>query len=203
MSGVNTTQTQPWLLRGTFIECCRVQDGHCALWLGRDLPHACVNMATYRVREGHIQGVDMAGVVLVYHQDGIGPSIDSLSRGIKEGAVYIGDRVSARQGQILESFVRQNLGIRPWGELLGVKFTDIQITDHQGGYQVTMPFGQQRLSPTTGGDGKNPIEFTNPRSSTLTNVQLFHTDEWTYHDYGKSMNFANTSGAVAEFSRSG
>ena len=63
-----------WVLKGIFYECCRVEDGHCALWFGRDLPTACANMATYQITEGHIQNIDMKGVVVMLHQDGIGPS---------------------------------------------------------------------------------------------------------------------------------
>ena len=63
-----------WELKGVFYECCRVDDGHCALWFGRDLPRACANMATYQITEGHIQNVDMKGVVVIQHQTGIGRS---------------------------------------------------------------------------------------------------------------------------------
>ena len=44
-----------WALKGTFFECCRVLDGHCGLWFGRDLPNACANLETYEITEGQIQ----------------------------------------------------------------------------------------------------------------------------------------------------
>ena len=67
------TDQQEWLLKGTFFECCRVLDGHCALWFGRDLPKPCANLMTYQIKEGHIQGVDMKGIIILCHMDGIGP----------------------------------------------------------------------------------------------------------------------------------
>ena len=40
-----------WALNGIFYECCRIADGHCALWFGRDLLDACTNVATYDIRD--------------------------------------------------------------------------------------------------------------------------------------------------------
>ena len=45
------TARKDWTLKGTFYECCRVLDGHCALWFGRDLPEACANLLTYQIKE--------------------------------------------------------------------------------------------------------------------------------------------------------
>ena len=45
------TARKYWTLEGTFYECCRVLDGHCALWFGRDLPEACANLLTYQIKE--------------------------------------------------------------------------------------------------------------------------------------------------------
>ena len=58
------TARKDWTLKGTFYECCRVLDGHCALWFGRDLPKACANLLTYQIKEGEIQNVDMNGIII-------------------------------------------------------------------------------------------------------------------------------------------
>jgi len=51
-----------WALKGVFYECCR-KEGHCPLWFGRDLwEEPCVNLATYEIREGQIDGIDMKGI---------------------------------------------------------------------------------------------------------------------------------------------
>ena len=86
-----------WSLKGTFYECCRVDDGHCALWFGRDLPRPCANMETLQITEGHIQNVDMKGVVIMLHQEGIGPKAADMANGAAEGAAYMSDNVTDEQ----------------------------------------------------------------------------------------------------------
>jgi hypothetical protein len=92
---------QNWKLKGTFYECCRVLDGHCALWFGRDLPEACTNLVTYQIKVGRIQNLDMSGIILIYHMDGIGPKHADLAGGIKEGAAYISSNATNEQRRVL------------------------------------------------------------------------------------------------------
>jgi hypothetical protein len=188
-----------WVLKGVFYECCRVEDGHCALWFGRDLPRACANMATYQIKEGHIQNVDMKGVVVMQHQEGIGPKVVDMAKGVEEGASYISDSVSDEQRGVLESFLTTDLGIRPWKKILGIKFVKIAIQEENGTYHITMPFGEQKMSLTIGGDNKKPIRLENPRSPAFSNVRFCNTEIWKYHDYGKNLEFHNTSGVIADF----
>jgi len=188
-----------WALKGVFYECCRVEDGHCALWFGRDLPRACANMATYQITEGHIQNVDMKGVVVMQHQEGIGPKVADMAKGVEEGASYISDNVNDEQRSVLEPFLKTDLGIRPWKKLLGIKFVKIDIQEEKGTYHITMPFGEQKMSLTIGGDNKNPMRLENSRSRTFSNIRFCNTETWKYHDYGKNLEFHNTSGAIADF----
>ena len=189
-------------LKGIFYETCRVEDGHCALWFGRDLPAACANLATYDVKEGQIQNVDMRGIVLMYHQVGIGPKLSDIARGIDEGAIYISENATDEQRRVLEPFVTKHLGIRPWKKNLGIKFAKIDISEENGTYHITMPFAEKKLTLTVGGDRKNPIRMENPRSlgtTKITNVKFCNADFWKYHDYGRNLEFHNTSGAIADF----
>ena len=50
-----------------------------------------------------------------------------------------------------------------------------------------------------GGDGKNPIRMDNPSMPFLSNVRFGNTHFWKYHDYGKNLEYRNTSGAIADF----
>jgi len=188
-----------WMLKGVFYECCRVEDGHCALWFGRDLPSACANMATYQITEGHIQNVDMKGVVIIQQQEGIGPKVTDLATGADEGASYIGDNVNDEQRSVLESFLKTDLGIRPWKKILGIKVVKIDILEENGTYHITMPFGEQKMSLTVGRDNKNPMRLENPRSPAFSNVRFCNTKTWKFHDYGKNLEFNNTSGVIADF----
>ena len=188
-----------WMLKGVFYECCRVEDGHCALWFGRDLPKACANMATYQITEGHIQDVDMKGIVIMQHQEGIGPKVADMAKGAKEGASYISDSVNEEQRGLLETFLKTGLGIRPWEKNFGVKVVKIDLLEENGTYHITMPFGEQKMSLTVGGDSKNPMRLENHRNPAFSNVRFCNTQTWKYHDYGKNLEFHNTSGVMADF----
>lgn len=196
-------EKKDWVLKGIFYECCRVEDGHCALWLGRDLPRACANMATYQITEGRIQDVDMKGIVIMQHQEGIGPKVADMAKGADEGASYISDNANDEQRRVLEPFLKTSLGLRPWKRNLGLRFVRIDIREDNGTYHLTMPFGEQRMSLTTGGDNKNPMRLENPRSPAFSKVRFCHTRTWSYHDYGKGLEFHNTSGVIADFVFSG
>ena len=197
------TTDKDWELKGTFYECCRVLDGHCGLWFGRDLPEACANLLTYQIKEGHIQNVDMKGIIITCHMDGIGPKHVDLANGVKEGAAYISENATDEQRKILEPFVMQHLEGRMWKKCLGIKYVEINISDENGTYHITMPFGEQKMSLAIGGDGKNPIRMENPRNSARTNVRFCNTRFWKYCDYGRNFEFHDTSGAIADFTLEG
>ena len=161
-----TTQ-QEWLLKGTFYECCRVLDGHCALWFGRDLPKACANLLTYQIEEGHIQDVDMKGIIILCHMDGIGPKFTDLAKGVKEGAAYISETATNEQRTVLEPFIMEHLEGRMWNKRLGIKYVNIDLVEDNGTYHLTMPFGEIKMSLAIGGDGGGTASFNLQSSVTV------------------------------------
>jgi hypothetical protein len=190
-----------WHLKGVFYECCRME-GHCPLWFGRDLwGEPCTNLATYEIKEGKIDDVDVAGITIIYFQDGIGPKFADLAagKGVREGTAYISDNATVEQREVLEPFVTTHLWGKRWGKGLGVKFVEINISKKNSTYHVTMPFGEQKITLTTGGDGHTPIRMENSKNVTLSNVRFCNTDVWKFQDYGKNLEFHNTSGAIADF----
>jgi hypothetical protein len=195
---------QNWALKGVYYECCRIE-GHCPLWFGRDLwDEPCKNLATYEIKEGHIGGVDMRGITIMQHADGIGPKAASLAgKGIREGAAYISDHATAEQRKILEPFVTTHLGAERWVKTLGVKYVKISINHQDRTYRITMPFGEQQFTLTVGGDGKTPIRMENARNKALSDIKFCNTDVWKYRDYGKNLEFHNTSGEIADFNMQG
>lgn len=188
-----------YLLKGVFYECCRVEDGHCSLWFRRDLPHACTNMATYQITEGHIQGVDMKDVIIILHQDSIGPTIAELVNGAAEGAAYVSDNVTDEQSAVLETFLQTEIGIRPWGKNLGFKVVKIDITEDNGTFLIKMPFGEHKMSLTVGRDKENPMTMDNPFNPAFSDYRFCNTDYWTFNDYGKNLSYKNASGMVVDF----
>jgi hypothetical protein len=203
MEGEDVTNRKNWTLKGTFYECCRVLDGHCGLWFNRDLPEACANLLTYQIKEGHIQDVNMKGIIITCHMDGIGPKHTDLAKGVKEGAAYISENATDEQRKILEPFVMEHLEGRMWKQCLGIRYVKINISEENDTYHLTMPFGEMEMSLAIGGDGKNPIRMENPFLPFLSNVKFGNTHFWKYHDYGKDLEYHNTSGAAADFTLQG
>jgi hypothetical protein len=190
--------TTAWTLKGTFYECC-AQNGQCGLQFGRDLLHPCACLATYQIKEGQIQNVDMKGINIIFHMGGIGPRITD---GTREGAVYISDNTNDKQREILNTFVMEKMEGRMWENTLGIKFVKINIGKKDRTYSINMPFGEQNLTLTVGGDGKNPIRIENQGLPFLTDVKIC-TGLWKYHDYGKDLEYHNTSGQMADFALQG
>lgn len=188
-----------WSLKGVFYECCRME-GHCPLWFGRDLwDKPCTNLITYQITEGHVGNLDMEGINIIIEQTDIGPRFVDLDKPNKEGAIYISDTVSKEQKKVLEEFTKSNLRTDRWKRNLGTKFVNISLQQSGKTYHIIMPFGEQHLTLTTGGDGKTPVRIENAALTFVTNIKAANADFWKYHDYRKNMEYHNTSGLVADF----
>lgn len=196
---------QKWTLKGKYFECCR-SNGQCPLTFGRDLVDGpCTNLATYKVTEGQIQGVDMKGVIYTSHADGIGPKIADLTpknKGIAEIAIYIGENASSEQKKILEPFLSTHLSALLSRKILGIKFVKIEIKEENGKYSIANTYCMQNMTMSVGGDRKTPIIIENSRNPFTSNVKVC-TSQWSYTDYGKKLEFHQTSGQIADFTFSG
>lgn len=199
---------ESWHLKGTFYESCR-QSGHCALWFGRDLTTGpCSNFATFEIKEGHVNNVDMAGIVFIECGDGIGPTQKDLDRslggGIKEGTVYVSNKANEKQREILKSFLQNHMGTELWKKVLDVKFVDIKIEydKEKGTYHISYPYGETTMSKATGIGGKF-VTITNcdayNQSVPITNYHVCNSWHWKYKDMGKDYEFRHTSGTIGEF----
>lgn len=202
------SQKTTWALKGVFYECCRIE-GQCPLWFGRDLwEEPCVNLATHEIKEGQVDGVDMKGIIVIYFQDGIGPKASDVysGKGIENGAVYISENATAEQRRVLEPFVTAHLYAEvKWGatKVLGIKFVNIEINKDDSTYHIVMPFGEQHLTLTVGGDMKTSIGMVNPKDTTRSNIKFCNADLWKYNDFGRNLEFHNTCGAICDFTSQG
>jgi len=187
-----------WKLKGTFYECCRALDGQCGLQFDREMPHACSCLTTYRIEEGHIQGVDMSGISLLVHMDEIGPRPGT----VEEGAVYISDNAAEKQRKTLQDFFFEHMEGGMWKKTLGDKFVRVDGSEKDRTSTISAPFWEQNLVLTVGGDGINPIRMENGRLPFLSNVRIC-TGFWKYSDYGKNYAYRNTSGQIADFTLQG
>jgi hypothetical protein len=198
-------ENQKWLLRGVAYVCCRT-NGHCPLNFGRDiLDGPCKSLNTYQVTEGQIKGIDMKNIIFTFHSDGIPAKSADIIAGkkIDEGAVYIGDNATEEQKKILEPFLRTHLRATVWKKLLGLRFTKIEIKEENRTYHITSPYFEQHTALAIGGDGKNPITMGNPLWAEMSNVKFGNTDVWRYKDFGKKLEFRQSSGLIADFNLAG
>ena len=189
-----------WEIEGMYYESCRME-GHCPLWFGRNIDGpGCTNFETWEIKKGHINGVDISGIIIVIHQDGIGPKAADLGTpgGITEGAVYISDIASEEQKKELTPFFQKNMGIEMWGTFLGLKYVDIKLFKGENYHHTKMQFGEQKITLTKGSNN-NAIGMSNPINTNLTNVKFGNADFWTFKDYGKDLVNKNTGGTVANF----
>jgi len=188
-----------WILKGTRYETCR-QEGQCPLKFGRELWDApCVSFAVYQIKEGEIGNIDIAGITIIHHVDGIGPKFADLAKGPVEGAIYISDNATEEQRKVLEPFTKTHIWAERWRKNLGVKFVPINIEEDNGTYHISMPSGEMKLSLTVGGDGKNPIRWINTRRPGITDYKAANNHYWNYRDYGKNIEFHDTGGEIADF----
>ena len=57
-----------WQVKGVYHETC-ASEGHCPYYFGRDKEGGCRYFMVFRITEGQVGGVDLAGVTAVYLGD--------------------------------------------------------------------------------------------------------------------------------------
>jgi len=188
-----------WSIKGQFYESCRAE-GPCPLWFRQDMwDKPCQSWETIEIEEGHVNGVDMKGIIIIHHVDDIGPSFEQIMReGFGEGAVYISDNATPEQRKVLGPWVENHLGAI-YKRYLGTKFVKIEIKKEGSTYDITMPFGEQKIEIPVGGDEKTPIGMTNCIDTRLTNYKFGVTRIFKYWDYGKDIEWHNSNGDISDF----
>jgi hypothetical protein len=185
-----------WKLRGVWYEACAAE-GHCPLYFGRDMASPCRNFAVYDIKEGQINGVDIAGIRIISVADILSTRASELFTSGRAAAVYVSDNATAEQRPILEAFVATGLPL-PVRELRGVKFVPIDISLDGPSYHITMPFGELKGSLTRGRDRVNPQRIENSLAVFLSELRIANTELWRYNDLGRNWEYRNRSGTVGD-----
>ncbi|MGB6836433.1 MAG: DUF1326 domain-containing protein [Dehalococcoidia bacterium] len=195
--GAQDVTIQPgWQVRGVWYEAC-ASEGHCPLYFGRDMESPCRNFAVYDIREGQINGVDMAGVRIISVADILSTRAAELPVSGTAAAIYVSENATAEQRPILEAFVATSLPL-PVRELRGVKFVPIDISLDGPSYHITMPFGELKGSLTVGRDRTNPQRIENLAVPFLRDLKIANTELWRYNDLGRNWEYRNRSGTVGD-----
>jgi hypothetical protein len=185
-----------WQVRGVWYEAC-ASEGHCPLYFGRDMENPCRNFAVYDIREGQINGVDMAGIRIIAVADILSTRGAELGSSGTAAAIYVSENATPEQRPILEAFVATSLPL-PVRELRGIKFVPIDISLDGPSYHVTMPFGELKGTLTVGRDGTNPQRIDNAFVPFLRELRIANTEFWRYKDLNRNWEYRNRSGTVGD-----
>ncbi len=186
-----------WEIRGTYHETC-ASEGHCPYYFGRDKEGGCRYFMVFRITEGKVGDVDLAGINAVYIGDlPHSTYAEVLTKG-SEGAVYISDSANPRQREILDTLAVQALGGVLMQRVLGLKYVTIDITEEEGAVQVRMPSGEMRMELTKSHGGQ-PVRMENVTLPFLSDVKAAHSPFWHWSDYDKHFEYRNRCATWADF----
>ena len=193
-----------WNAKGNWIEAC-ASEGHCSFYFGRDREESCKSFQLFQFEEGKLGDVDISGVLAINVIDLYSnKAVDVMVKG-GEGGVYISDKTTEEQRKYLETYFVNNVpGSVLLRKVLGVKYVNIELSQDENTFHVTMPHGEMKLSYTPGLDGKNPQKLENsPFGIFYSDIKICNTHFWKYNDFGRNWDFTNRSGVIASFDGKG
>ena len=159
----------------------------------------------FQFEEGKLGDVDISGVLAINVIDLYSnKAVDVMVKG-GEGGVYISDKTTEEQRKYLETYFVNNVpGSVLLRKVLGVKYVNIELSQDENTFHVTMPHGEMKLSYTPGLDGKNPQKLENsPFGIFYSDIKICNTHFWKYNDFGRNWDFTNRSGVIASFDGKG
>jgi len=190
-----------WHLKGTYHEAC-ASEGHCPYYFGRDKEGGCRYFMVFRIEEGEANGVDLAGVVVVYAGDLPHPTYAEVLAKGSEGGIYVDDAATPSQRAVLDTLVLDSLGGVLMKKSFGVKYVPIEVIGTPTEVSVELPFGRMQQRLTAGPDGR-PVRLENQTLPFLTDVKACHTPYWDYSDHGRHFEYRERCGTWADFEMAG
>ena len=91
-----------WQVKGVYHETC-ASEGHCPYYFGRDKEGGCRYFMVFRITEGQVGGVDLAGVTAVYLGDLPYATYAEVATKGSHGAAYISDTATPHQRAVLDT----------------------------------------------------------------------------------------------------
>ncbi len=192
-----TTPSPGWEIRGTYNEAC-ASEGHCPYYFGRDKEGGCRYFMVFRITDGTVDEVDLAGIVVAYLGDLPHSTYAEVQEKGSEGAIYISDSATAKQRSVLDSLVVEALGGVLMKRVLGIHYVAITVEEGDGWVHFRMPLGEMRMESTKGGDG-SPVRLENATLPFLSNVMAAHTPFWHWSDHDRHFEYRNRCGTWADF----
>ena len=186
-----------WQIRGVYHETC-ASEGHCPYYFGRDKEGGCRYFMVFRIAEGVVGGVDLAGINAVYLGDLPYPTFAEVTSKGSHGAAYISDTATPEQRSILDTLAVQALGGALMKDFWGVDYVPISVTENDCMVEVSMPTGEMKLQLTKSNDG-NPVRIENATLPFLSNIKAAHAPFWRWTDHGRHYEYVNRCGTWADF----
>jgi len=192
-----SSSTPGWELKGIYNEAC-ASEGHCPYYFGRDKEGGCRYFMVFRITEGSVGGVDLAGITAIYLGDLPHSTYEEVMREGSEGAIYISDKATPAQREILDTLAVDALGGVLMKRVLGVSYVNIDVTQEEGAVAFKMPAGEMKMELTRSGGG-DPVFMENVTIPFLSNVKAAHTSYWNWSDYNRHLEYRNRCGTWADF----
>ena len=186
-----------WGIKGIYHETC-ASEGHCPYYFGRDKEGGCRYFMVFRITEGKVAGVDLAGITAVYIGDLPYPTFAEVTEKGSHGAAYISDAATPEQRAVLDTVAVQALGGALMKDFFGVHYAKIDVEEADGTVHVTMPTGEMRLELTKSNDGR-PVRLENATLPFLSNIKAAHAPFWRWTDHGRHYEYTNRCGTWADF----
>lgn len=188
-----------WEVKGTYNEAC-ASEGPCPYYFGRDRIGGCRYFMVFRIKEGKVNNVDLAGVTVIYAGDIPHPGFKELLEIGSEGMIYISDKATPEQREVLDTLVVKSLGAALMKKVFDVKYVKIDVADDGKTVSFDMDkYGKMKQSLSTGQDGKNPVKLDNQSLPFLTDVKCCHSDYWTIEDQNRHFDYKDRCGVWADF----
>ena len=182
---------------GTYNEAC-ASEGYCPYYFGRDKEGGCRYFMVFRIEEGKVGGVDLAGITAIYLGDLPHSTYAEVMRDGSEGAIYISDNASPQQRAILDTLAVKALGGVLMKRVLGVSYVQIDVTEGEGWVQFKMPSGEMKMELTKSRGGA-PVLLENVTLPFLSNVKAANASFWNWSDYNRHLEYRNRCGTWADF----
>jgi hypothetical protein len=186
-----------WLIKGLYNEAC-ASEGQCPYYFGRDKEGGCRYFMAFRIREGMANGVNLSGVTTVYVGDLPHSAYAEVMEKGSEGAVYISDRATPEQREIMDIIAVQALGGAIMRRVMGLHYVKIDVEEGQDTVHFKMPAGEMKMQLTRSLDG-NPVRIENATLPFLSNIKAAHTPFWNWSGYDRHYDYKNRCGTWADF----
>ena len=190
-------EQQGWRISGLYLETCAAE-GQCPYYFGREKVGGCRYFMTFRIMDGVVAGVDLAGIDTVYMGDLPYPSFAECVTKGSHGAVYISDTATPEQRAVLDTLVKQALGGALMKDFWGVHYAPISVKEGDGSVEVTMPTGAMRMELTKSGNGE-PVRIENATLPFLSNIKAAHAPFWNWTDHDRHYEYTGRCGTWADF----